>query len=59
VVFVETSPAIEQGGGNVLAQNPKTYLDCTVSLSTLVEDGFTVTVNGTVTGILNPPGANT
>jgi len=24
-----------------------------------VEDGFTVTVNGTVTGILNPPGANT
>jgi hypothetical protein len=33
VVFVETSPAIEQGGGNVLAQNPKTYLDCTVSLT--------------------------
>jgi hypothetical protein len=29
------------------------------SPSPLVEDGFTVTVNGTVTGILNPPEANT
>jgi hypothetical protein len=59
VVFVETPAAIEQGGGNVLAQNPNTYLDCTVTLSTLVEDGFTITLNGTVTGFLNPPAANT
>jgi hypothetical protein len=57
VVFVDTAPAIEQGGGNVLVRNPKTYLDCTVSLNATVEDGYTVSVHGTVTGFLTPPGA--
>ncbi|WP_109509294.1 hypothetical protein [Nocardioides speluncae] len=54
VVFVGTDPATEQGGGNVLARNPKTYIECTVSFTAPLEDGFTVTVDGSVTGFLTP-----
>jgi hypothetical protein len=55
VVSVETAPAREQGGGAVLGRNPKSYLNCAVTITATVEDGFTVTVKGTVTGFLTPP----
>lgn len=57
VVAVDIEPPTEQGGGNVLGRNPQTYLHCTISFSVPVEDGFTVTVDGSVTGFLTPAAA--
>lgn len=50
VLAVETSQPTAQGGGKVLAHNPKPYLDCSVTLAARTPEGFTASLRGTVTG---------
>lgn len=52
VISTETNPAITQGGGNVLAHNPKSYLDCTISFGLVTAEGLSISVTGTVTGFI-------
>ena len=50
VIATETTEAITQGGGNVVAHNPKSYLECTVTFGLVTPEGLTISVTGTVTG---------
>lgn len=56
VIATETTEAITQGGGNVVAHNPKSYLECTVTFGLVTPEGLTVSVTGTVTGFFTSRG---